>query len=257
MRVHSVLCFVLAGISTGCGSSSPGPVDMAASTDLFRADDLALPARFACYDEMNSALADPATVQAQVVDYTSAVVGGALVELRHSGSSTVVASGMSDSMGMANLILPTGGTQPPGFSIVATASKTGFLPTQRIFPRLTAGTSDFVRLNTSADLDNFYGAGGGPSRFAGYATLTVQIKDCADVKVAGATISLEPNSGSIEYPLYATANISGSSTTVDGSAVGLNLMPGATMVHVKVGDVQLIDFSVDLAPDTFTNVITR
>jgi hypothetical protein len=258
MRVHSGLCLILVGLSTGCGSSSsPGPVDMAASADLLVVGDLALPTRFSCYDNPSTALADPVAIQTKVQDYASAVVSGALVELRHRGSSTVVVSGMSDSMGFATLMLPTGGMQPPAFSIVSTVSMAGFLPTQRIFAGLTPSTNDFARLNTSANLDSFYGAGGGPSRVAGRATLTVQVKDCADTKVSGATISLEPSSGTIEYPLYATSNVSASSTTTDGSAVGLNLTPGTTMVHVQVGDVHLIDFSVDLASDTFTNVITR
>lgn len=180
---------------------------------------------------------DPLSLVGRVTDPVGAVnVGNAAVEIRKRADDSLVVGGTAATNGIFAFNIVTGGTAP---AIYRKASAAGHLDGYTYDPYPPFDTNHpnrDVYTPTAEHRDTFYAAAGiaaDPAK----STVLVEIFDCLDLQVYGATIDA-PGAAKVIYlddsGAPSTAQLS---TGSPGIAVALNVPVGAADITVHAGSV--------------------
>lgn len=183
-------------------------------------------ASFACAGAPLPASASEPVVLGGVVSTTGSGgttnVASATVSAFRTGNSTALVSGTSTASGAYSLSIPTGNLPVDGY---LAATKASYLDTY-VYPSEPAakdGNLDVSMLTSSTF--GFLQTFAGVSQNAAKGVVIVQVVDCNDAPIAGATVSSTPG-GTVRYLSGGTPSSSATSTDADGVAFIFNVGPG-------------------------------
>lgn len=180
---------------------------------------------------------DPLSLIARVKDPVAAVnVGDAAVEIRKRSDDTVVVMGTATTGGLYALNVATGGMAPAIYRKATLAGRLDGYTYDPFPPYDTNHSNRDIYAPTAANRGTYYAAAGITSDPA-KSTVLVEIFDCIDIQVYGATIEA-PGAAKIIY-LDDGGAPSGSqlSTGSPGIAVALNVPPGPVDITVHAGSI--------------------
>lgn len=183
---------------------------------------------------------DPLSLIARVKDPIGATnVGGANVEIRKRSDDSVLVMGTAtagSTGGLYALNVTTGGMAVPIYRKATLAGQLDGYTYDPFPPYDTNHSNRDIYAPTAAHRDTYYAAAGiaaDPAK----STVLVEIFDCADLQVYGATIEV-PGAAKIIYlddnGMPSTAQLS---TGSPGIAVALDVPPGAVDITVHAGSV--------------------
>ena len=193
---------------------------------------------FACNNVAWPATApDPLSVQARVKDPVSgATVVGAAVEIRKRSDDTVLVMDTSATGGIFAFNIATAGAAPAIYRKATLAGRVDGYTYDPYPPFDTNHPQRHIYAPTVANRETYYSAAGIASDPA-KSTVLVEIFDCLDLQVYGATIEA-PGAAKIVYlddsGMPSSAQLS---TGSPGIALALNVPVGATDIAVHAGSV--------------------
>lgn len=201
---------------------------------------------------------DPLTVTGTTIDFpsfaTSQGVADITVTAFDATTGDMLASTTSDGSGNYVLAIHGGSARPLRFEL----ANTQFLTTEQF-------TGDYVAADVSGYKSPLWNDGGlgavygaaDVTRNDGSGNLNVQIMTCGGSPIAGATVTLDPPAGALEY-LASNAQPTPSATATEamyGAAVGFNVPPGSVTVTAMAPSATFDPVSVAVTGGEFTDVI--
>ncbi len=180
---------------------------------------------------------DPLSVIGRVTDPVAMTdLGGAFVELRKSSDDALVVMGAAATNGIFAFNVVTTGTAPAFYRKATLADHVDGYTYDPYAPFDTAHSSRGIYAPTPMGRDRYYAAAGianDPAK----ATVLVEVVDCLELPVAGATVEA-PGAIRIVYLDDGGApNGSATSTSSSGIAIVLGARAGALDVTVHAGSV--------------------
>jgi Collagen triple helix repeat (20 copies) len=178
---------------------------------------------FSCSGTPPTVAADPIVISGNVTAFQSAPDPGVTVEFHRKSDNVVLGTTTTDSNGNYTLSIPSGGVPIDGYLNLSAPGTSEF----RAYwsKPLTGPTSSSPFVITTSALNMVYSLLQ-QSPQPGTGTLVVSIADCAGVPVTGATLSVQPNSGSV---------IDSGASGLPGSDWVLNQPSGSATVSVQSG----------------------
>ncbi len=211
--------FTLVGLSQGTVTVT---ASLGQSTALARVQvEAAL--NFSCSGTPPTVAADPIVISGNVTAFQSASDPGVTVEFHRKSDNVVLGTTTTDSNGNYSLSIPSGGVPIDGYLNLSAPGTPEF----RAYwsKPLTGPTSSSPFVITSSALNMVYSLLQ-QSPQPGTGTLVVSIADCAGVAVIGATLSVQPNSGSV---------IDAGASGLPGSDWVLNQPSGGATISAQSG----------------------
>jgi len=178
---------------------------------------------FSCSGTQPTTAADPIVISGNVTAFQSAGEPGVTVEFRRKSDNVVLGIATTDSNGNYTLSIPSGGVPLDGYLNVSASGVPEF---RAYWSKPLAGPTSFSPfVITSSALNTVYSLlQQSPQPATG--TLVVSIADCAGLPVTGATISVQPNSGSV---------IDAGASGLPGSDWVLNQPSGGATISAQSG----------------------
>jgi hypothetical protein len=180
---------------------------------------------------------DPLSLIARVKDPIGPVnVGGANVEIHKRSDDAVLVMGTAAGNGIFALNVATAGAAPAIYRKATLAGRLDGYTYDPYPPFDTNHPQRDVYTPTAANRDTYYTAAGiasDPTK----STVLVEIFDCIDIQVYGATIEAPGAAKVIYFDDGGVPNGSQLSTGSPGVAVALNVPPGAVDITVHAGSV--------------------
>ncbi len=232
---------LLAACGGGSGSGDDVPGDDQPPGDAKRdsaIDVTELAGDFSCATVPWPATApDPLSVIGRVTDPVGATnVGDATVEIHKRSDDSLVVSGTAASNGIFAFNLATGGTAPAIYRKATIAGRLDGYTYDPYPPFDTNHPNRGIYAPTAANRDTYYAAAGiaaDPAK----ATVLVEIFDCLDLQVYGATIDAPGAAKVIYLDDNGAPSAAQFSTGSPGVAVALNVPPGPADITVHAGSV--------------------
>ncbi len=203
---------------------------------------------------------DPAVLTARVIALSTpppiSVVEAATVSVRNAHGALGSAA-TSNSVGLATVTYPTGGVQPAPcatfLEVDTDAAVAGgpYVPTRQIqwlvsSPPLPVPVLLFTPTKMTSVLYGVVGRRWDPA----LGTVNVVVDDCNGRRVSGATVSFAPAGAAVVYPSTPfppfTVDPANQETQAVGSAWGLGLTPGPTVMTIRYAGQQLAACTLDV-----------
>jgi len=180
---------------------------------------------------------DPLSIVARVKDpIDGAYVIGANVEIRRPSDDMVLVMGTSAAGGIFAFNIATAGTAPAIYRAAKLAGRLDGYTYDPYAPFDTNRPQRDIYAPTAANRDSYYTAAGIASDPA-KSTVLVEIFDCLDLQVYGATIEAPGSAKVIYLDDNGTPSAAQVSTGSPGIAVALNVPVGAAQITVHAGSV--------------------
>lgn len=180
---------------------------------------------------------DPLSVIGRVTDPVSAAnVGDAAVAIHKRSDETVIVMGTAASNGIFAFNLATGGTAPAIYRKATAAGRLDGYTYDPYPPFDTNHPNRGIYAPLPESRDTYYAAAGivaDPAK----ATVLVEIFDCLDLQVYGATIDAPGAAKVIYLDDNGAASAAQLSTGSPGIAIALNVPPGLVDITVHAGSV--------------------
>jgi len=180
---------------------------------------------------------DPLSLIARVKDPGSATnIGNAAVEIRKRADDALIVMGTATAGGLYALNVPTGGTALGIYRKATLAGRIDGYTYDPFPPYDTNHSNRDIFTPTAASRDVYYTAAGitaDPAK----STILVEIFDCADLQVYGATIDAPGAAKVIYLGDDSVPSATQLATGSPGIAIALNVPPGAVDITVHAGSV--------------------